>query len=1030
MPPTTGDATFTNARKSDVTRLLATLTIFLACTAGQITALDPTSHITQYGHSVWRVQDGYFGGKAWTIAQTTDGYIWVGTDAGLYQFDGVRFVRWTGQSGEELPSNRVVRLLGARDGSLWIGTSAGLARLVGKHIVVYQKEQWLIRDIIEDRDGNIWFDRFHPKDRIHPLCQVVGATVQCHGSEDGVEAVGGGPLARDSAGNLWVGGNTNLVRWRPPADSTVYRPKSLESNAGSGGVQALLAADDGSVWVGMVAGKGVGLQHEIDGVLRPFIAPGLNGESLEVTTLCSDHHNNIWVGTSEGIYRIHGSDIDHYGNAEGLSSDYVAHIFEDREGNIWVATSQGLDMFRDLRVKSISKHEGLITDAVQSVAASQDGRVWIGTTHLQILGPQGISFEPAALPGNLVTSIFEDHAGRLWCGMNNTLFVKDGGEFRQINKSDGQPVGMVAGITEDVQHNIWIESFGTKTTLLRIHDFKVEQELSESEIPLARRVLADPQDGIWLGLANGNLARYRNGQQETIVFDHHTDAYISAMTRTPDGSILGGATFGVLAWKNGKKQILTVQNGLPCNSVYALTSDNAGDLWLYAECGLVEIPREQMQLWWSHPDSKLELRVFDTLDGVETGRASFTSSARTPDGRLWFANGSVVQVIDPAHIVKNSLPPPVDVNAVIADQKNYPLESTVRLPPLTRSLEIDYTALSYVAPQKVLFRYKLEGHDLGWQEPGTRRQAFYTDLRPGRYRFRVIACNSDGVWNETGASLDFSVRPAYYQTTWFRVLCAAAFFLVLWAFYQLRVRHLQKQFAIGLDARVNERTRIARDLHDTLLQTLHGLMFQFQAVRNLLPRRPEDAMRSLDEAIDETEKALAESRNAIQGLRSEAMAKGNLAEMLLAASSELANSLGETGELPAFELIEEGGQRTLTPGIKDELGRIALEILRNAFRHAQATRIEAEIRYDHQELRVRIRDNGRGIDNHVLSEGGIAGHWGLQGVRERAERIGARLDFWSEAGAGTEVQLAVPSAVAYESSRRTSKSIRKVRSRA
>jgi signal transduction histidine kinase len=282
------------------------------------------------------------------------------------------------------------------------------------------------------------------------------------------------------------------------------------------------------------------------------------------------------------------------------------------------------------------------------------------------------------------------------------------------------------------------------------------------------------------------------------------------------------------------------------------------------------------------------------------------------------------------------------------------------------------------------------------------------------------------VWNEAGASLNFSILPAYYQTTWFRALCGAAFLLLLWGIYQLRVRQLREQFNIGVEARINERTRIARDLHDTLLQTFHGLMFQFQAGRNLLPRRPEDAMRSLDEAINETEKALTESRDAIQGLRSEPIAKGDLAELLRTTSQELATSAAanqspgnqeDSGNQapPVFDLIEEGGRRTLSPATKNEICRIAFEILRNAYRHAHAHRIEAEIRYDDHTLRLRIRDDGQGIDAQVLKEGGRAGHWGLRGLGERAQRIGAKLDFWSEAGAGTEVQLAVPAAVAYES---------------
>jgi signal transduction histidine kinase len=295
-----------------------------------------------------------------------------------------------------------------------------------------------------------------------------------------------------------------------------------------------------------------------------------------------------------------------------------------------------------------------------------------------------------------------------------------------------------------------------------------------------------------------------------------------------------------------------------------------------------------------------------------------------------------------------------------------------------------------------------------------------------------MCSNSDGIWNTQDASIEFSVLPAFYQTNWFRTLCFIGLLTLLWSIYQFRVQQLRRQFAIGLEARVTERTRIARELHDTLLQTLHGLMFQFQAVRNLLPRRPDDAIKSLDDAITETEKALAEGRDAIQGLRSEPTAKGNLAELLTATSQELATSGTDRDEPPVFDLIEEGERRTLSPTIKNDVCRIALEILRNAFRHAHAHKIEAEIRYDDNRLRLRIRDDGKGIDPRVLKEGGSAGHWGLRGVRERAERIGARLDFWSETGAGTEVQLSVPASIAYESPSAgfSSKLFRKVLSRA
>jgi signal transduction histidine kinase len=384
---------------------------------------------------------------------------------------------------------------------------------------------------------------------------------------------------------------------------------------------------------------------------------------------------------------------------------------------------------------------------------------------------------------------------------------------------------------------------------------------------------------------------------------------------------------------------------------------------------------------------------------------------------LWFANGAVLQMIDPAHMSRNPLPPPVHIEEVIADRRSYALPGNLRLPPITRDLEIDYTALSFMAPQKVRFRYRLEGHDVNWQKPGSRRQAFYSDLPPGKYHFHVMACNNDGVWNEAGASLDFSIAPAWYQAIWFRISCVGGFVLLLWALYQLRLQQLQRQFNMTVEARVGERTRIARDLHDTLLQSVHGLMFQFQAVRNLMPRRPDEAIRSLDDAMGDAKKALAESRNAIQGLRLESIAQGSLAELLTATSRDLADAGNGAGEPPKFDLIEEGEPRTLSPSTENEICRIALEILRNAYQHAQAHRIEAEVRYGDQSLRLRIRDDGKGIDSKVLRNGGRAGHWGLRGVRERAERIGAQVDFWSEPGTGTEVQVEVPASIAYEMSR-------------
>jgi signal transduction histidine kinase len=374
-------------------------------------------------------------------------------------------------------------------------------------------------------------------------------------------------------------------------------------------------------------------------------------------------------------------------------------------------------------------------------------------------------------------------------------------------------------------------------------------------------------------------------------------------------------------------------------------------------------------------------------------------------------------MIDPDLPFDNTVVPPVHIEQVISDRRTYGAQNDLHLPVRTHQLEIDYSGLSFVAPSKVLFRYMLEGYDTQWQEPGTRRAAFYNDLKPGKYTFRVIASNNSGVWNTEGASLQFDIAPAYYQAIWFRASCSVAFGALLWAFYLLRLRQLQQEFNIGLEARVKERTRIARELHDTLLQSLHGLLFQFQAARNMLPRSPEDARQTLDEAISETEQAISESRDAIHDLRSQPVSEADLATSLEDAVEELAAVRDNTQNAPRFRVIVEGEPQKLSTDLQAEVYRIAHEVLRNAFRHSGAGQIEVEIRYDKNLFRLRIRDDGKGIDPKVLEETRCAGHWGLPGVRERAQRIGSQLTFWSQAGAGTEVELAIPSTIAYRDTR-------------
>jgi PAS domain S-box-containing protein len=352
-------------------------------------------------------------------------------------------------------------------------------------------------------------------------------------------------------------------------------------------------------------------------------------------------------------------------------------------------------------------------------------------------------------------------------------------------------------MTEDVDGSIWVVTWtpANRLRFLRIKDLRISEEVPSPELPLANTLAPDPHGGVWLGLERGGLARYRNGQMEFFSLNQspHDDP-VHGLIVNSEASVLAATASGLFGWQNGRVQSLTVRNGLPCDVIYALIPDKKATLWLYAACGLIAIPNAELQRWWKSPDAMVEFRLLDVFDGAQPMSTPLRPNAsQSPDGRLWFANQNVVQMIDPDHLDRNPILPPVHVEEIIADHKSYVPRDALRLPALTRNLEIDYTALSFVAPQKVRFRYKLEGHDSEWQDPGTRRQAFYSNLPPANYRFRVIASNNDGVWNEEGATLTFSVAAAWFQTWRFRAGSLAALLALLWCVYRLRVRSIQQR---------------------------------------------------------------------------------------------------------------------------------------------------------------------------------------------------------------------------------------------
>jgi signal transduction histidine kinase/ligand-binding sensor domain-containing protein len=996
-------------------RLVLLCGLLMILAAPRAWAVDPAKRISQYAHSTWRIEDGFFSTTPQALAQSRDGYLWIGTDAGLVRFDGVRFVPWRAPDGKQLASSSITSLLAARDGSLWIGTWSGLSHWVGEDLVNYSDAS--ISAIAEDRDGTVWVTRSGALRRgAGVLCQIVGAGMRCHGDKEGLPFFSGQAIAADSGTGLWVGGDTGLAHGKP-GSFTLYNPAGLKSNQGLTGILELAVIGEGAAWVGInVSGPGLGLQQLVDGVWKPFVTPDLDTSTLQVLCLLLDRQGVLWVGTYHGLYRIHGKSVDRFAAADGLTSDFVTRVFEDREGNIWVATSGGLDCFRNIRVSTISSRDGWNPAEVNSVFASRDGTLWISVlSELDVLRQDRVSAvrRGRELPGTTVTTVFEDHAGQMWVGIDRGLSIYENGRFTPVTRRDGRPLGLIVGMTEDIDQNVWAEVSGDPRMLVRIRGRTVQEEFAAPDMPAARKIAADPSGGVWLGLMTGDLARFRSGRLEVVPVERATESWIHQIAVNPDGSVWAAAIFGLVHWKEGQSRTLTTRNGLPCNEVNAFVEDARGGLWLYMQCGLVEIPKAELDNWWKNPQAAPRLRILDVTDGVRPGYAKFQGAARTPDGRLWFANGTALQVVDPAHLEGNTMPPPVVVEQIVANGTRYPPRHDLRIPPVVRDLQIDYTAMTFGAPQRVQFRYQLEGHDHGWQDPGTRRQAFYSDLGPGHYRFRVKASNNDGVWNDEGATLDFTVLPAWYQTAWFVTLSVSFGLAVLWLLYRLRLRQLAVQFNLTLDARVSERTRIARDLHDTLLQSVHALLIHIQAATNLLPGQPQEARSSLEHVIDRTSRAIAEGRDAVQDLRSSTVVKNELAEAINVLGEELI--AGDAATQAVIRVNIEGTPRNLRPILRDDVYRIAAEALRNAVRHANARLIQVDLRYDDRQLRICVRDDGDGIDAKTLEER-AAGHFGLSGMRERAALIGGRLEVTSQIGSGTQIDLRLPGGAAYAAS--------------
>jgi signal transduction histidine kinase/streptogramin lyase len=980
-------------------------------------AADLTAHQgTGYHHTGW---NGL--GAVFDLKQSPERYLWLTTSKGVLRFDGVRF-----QSVEEVTrgavhDSEVDSVFLSSSGGLWLTTQgAGLLFWKDGRLTTFPDRRCTPTrkqgKIVEDGDGSLWVQASAG------LFHLRGSVCEQAGVEQGYPGGFAAGILMDSDGTLWIKRRSGPLLFLPRGQSKFQVSQYGEGTSTSYGKRTstsyafLHEAPDGSIWLSDDQGlRRVASKLSAERVPLPEKGHHANAQFGDFT-FAPD--GSLWAITNKGVKRfdrvdqwptpvaVESAPGESFTPEQGLTSDAVWKVLIDREG-AWVGTNSGLDRLRRAALTAIrfphaQEHEF-------SVAAGDHGSVWTGNSNMPLTHVTADG-RMTSIPGTRQTlSLRRDHNGSIWsAGAGDFhLWHSSGGGFSPLHYPD-EKLNSVVFAAVDRNNEPWITTTGGRAYHLSAGTWSDESDALGKKPGVMGAMVDDQAGNVWFAFSN-KVVEWDGSTYHRFSFpDGQRGVSENTMSVRGNHVWLGGAG-GVQLYTQGNFYLMHWKDRALPGRVSGVIETEMGDLWVNGFSGISHVSAADLKEWIHDPNSAVSAEHLDELDGLPGLSGETTpepSVVEGPDGRLWFATTRGIAWLNPAVLEKNRdrLPPPVAISAVVSNGKIYADSNNLTLPAHTENLEIDYTALSLAIPERMVFRYKLEGVDEEWQNVGTRRQAYYTKLRPGNYKFHVIACNNDGVWNDAGAALDFRIAPAFNQTVWFQALCWLSGAAMLWFFYLLRLKQATSQMRARLEERLGERTRIARELHDTLLQSFQGLMLRFQVVDELLP--PGKAKEELEEALDLADQAIAEGRNAVYDLRSSATTTNDLAQAVKALGNELA-----TPDAAAFGLVVEGSTREMHPIIRDELYRISREALRNAFSHARAHHIEVELIYA-EVFRVRIRDDGEGVSPAIL-EAGRTGHYGLAGMRERARQIGAKLTIWSGVGTGTEIELSIPGSIAY-----------------
>lgn len=958
--------------------------------------------IAQYKHTRWTVDDGA-PSPINALVQGRDGFLYIGAGDGLYRFDGSSFELIPADKGHE-DRGSITALAAAADGSIWVGYGAGgVARYAGGALRDTNFPHPIdVMRLVQTKDGAIWVLLGRTE---NPLVRYFRGHWTEIGSNWGLPGLFGADLVIARDGTLWLSSAQGIYALRKGART--FERSSFESV----GLAALAEAPDGRIWVSDQATARALSGNKL--ALHPYPVP--YGQRRRHALF--DRNGALWGNTSVGgIYKISvpnaagesapaiaRSRLDRFREQDSLTSDQANTIVEDREGNMWVGTQFGLDRFRTVPIvpEPLLK---LVPQWGSVLLAAADGDVLIGQHDGVFRVRPGGNPAPILRGAGEAEAMCQGPDGTIWLIMQKRIIRL--GADRTTNLP--RPVSRQALIDCAVDHR--------GTVYITAAEGVFERTAAGWRLLAAER--GEDTDGAMpiITRPDGKLLTYVTSQSLRL-YDPpaYTDIVVGrslalrnlkTLYQLPDAVLMGGA-FGLARWQGNRFQFLTRKRVAAFRNIFGIAPTPDGQVWFMARRHIVSIAAADLDRAFATPNWTPPARVLDYFDGLPGigVRDGKRDAVRGGDGRIWFSTTAGVVWIDPARLPFNRLPPPLVISAVHIDGRTYHDPVQVEVRPDINRVTIDFSALSLGIPQRVQIRYQLDGADAGWVEAGRVRNATYTNLRPGRYRFHVIAANEDGVWNREGTALSLTILPTFFESNVFVGLCVVGGLLILWLAYLARTRQLTARVRERLEVQLDERERIARELHDTLLQGFQGLVLRFQSVANRMA--PGSALRdSIDEALDHAEAVITDGRNRVSNLRV-GEGNGDLAEAI----AEAAAPLG-ADQASIISVTVEGQVRSLIPNVHEELLRIAQEAIRNAVQHADAAQIQVALQYG-RDLQLSIRDNGVGLPPDIVAAVSRPGHFGLIGMRERAERIGGKFTIASRPGDGTEVYVTVPGRLAY-----------------